>query len=157
MKSDGWFWNSIFAMLCVVPAWLMIPFMKKNFGMKSEIILFWYCLAMALGCAVIFGATKKIVFSGLVPSWGTAIILVTGVTFGALANALLFGAVVEAPNPALPPVILSTGQILVFSIALVLGRTLPKYFNEVKLDIYHLTGALLMLVGLFVVAWKRSV
>ncbi len=146
-----WFYQSIAAALLIVPAWLAVGFFQKNFGLRSEIFLVWYMVGVIPGVCFLDGK----IFSSSLPIIVIASTILGGLTFGAISNIWIFHAVSAAPNPGLPLALLGITNVLVFVGAAVLGRILPKYFEQAAFDYHHLLGVLLVAAGTALIAIKR--
>ena len=48
----GWLGKSIIGMVCIIPLMLMFNFFGKNYGVKSEALMFGWFLGVAIGIAV---------------------------------------------------------------------------------------------------------
>ena len=75
-----------------------------------------------------------------------------GLTFGTVANMLLFAATAAAPNPAFSSAIASAASLVIFALSFGLFRFFPKYFYEMKFDGGHLLGILVIIAGVFLLA-----
>ena len=151
--STAWLWLSVLATLCILPAFLAIPYFLKNYQVKPDVFMTWYFAGVSVGVAL------WIWFSGrgadLFPEKALNVIaamLVIGLTFGAVANSSLFKSIALAPNPGLPPVIYSASSVVVFVASALLASHLPRYFNPVNTDIDRFVGILFVIGGLFLVA-----
>jgi hypothetical protein len=152
--GEPWFTKSILATLSIVPAFLAIPFMRRNYGVDPLVFVVWY-----------FGGTAVSIAAYLALSRGTAVlvphaaivaaIVALGLAFGALANGSLFQAVGLAPNPGLPPVIYASSSVVIFMLAALFARALPGWFSPVSTDPSRLLGLLLVLGGLYLLAGGR--
>lgn len=146
-----WFLQAIGATLCIVPAFLSIPFFKKNFGVDPLLFLTWYFAGTAITNAFVVryaGFSRSLVPDATV----VGAMLAIGLTFGAAANGLLFLSVANAPNPGLPPVIYGSSSMIVFVLAAVFAVKIPRLFNAVNTDLDRFVGILFVLLGLFFIA-----
>ena len=150
----NWLVKSIVAMVWITPAWLLIGFASKHFGMKPEITFIWYVLGMLVGSPFLL-PYLNISFGELKPTIAAIIVVIFGIVIGALTNMLVFGAVNAAPNPGLPVAIVNASSILVFVFSALLAILLPKYFNLVRFDVYHLVGILLTMIGIGIIALHK--
>ena len=148
----NWLPQTLLAMLFLVPAWLAIKFVGSNYGAKPAVVVIWYFVGVICS-AVMFGVSPK---SSLFPSAKVIIIMVvTGMTFGALANVLIFDAVAKAPNPGLPVAISSASNVLVFLCSALLAVWFPLHFKEIKFDVWSLLGVILTVIGTSIIAIRR--
>lgn len=152
--GEPWFTKSILATLSIVPAFLAIPFMRRNYGVDPLVFVVWYFGATALGIAAYLALTRG---SAVLAPHATVVaaIVTLGLVFGALANGSLFQAVGLAPNPGLPPVIYASSSVVIFALAALFARVLPAWFSPVSTDPYRLLGLLLVLGGLYLLAGGR--
>jgi len=145
----NWLGQSVIAMLCLIPAWLAIGFFDRNYQVRPEVFLIWYFLGVAI-TSVLFGGSS---LNAIVPSKEiVGAILLIGLTVGAIANILLFRAVIVAPNPGLPVAIANVASVGVFLAAALLSRWLPSYFNSVKTDGWAFLGVVLTVIGASLIA-----
>ena len=148
----SWLALSIIATLCIIPAFLAIPFFAKNFGVRPEVFMTWYFVGVCTGVSLLLtgaGSGKELLGSGLPV---TAAIVAIGFVFGAIANSFLFRAISLAPNPGMPPVIYSMASVLVFILSALFATRLPALFKQVNADIDRLVGIGIVIFGLFLVA-----
>ena len=148
---ESWFLKSAIATICIVPAFLAIPFFKSRFDIDPLVFLIWYFSATAVSIAgywIVSGRGAELLpaFPQLLP------ILAIGLVFGALANGLLFQAIGLAPNPGLPPVIYATASIIVFALSAILASSLPDFFRPVSTEWTRLAGIVLTVAGLYLTA-----
>lgn len=112
--TGNWLGQSMIAMLCLIPAWLAIGFLDRNYQVGPDVFLIWYFLGIAV-TSVLFGGSS---LNAIVPSWKmVGAMLLIGLTIGAIANILLFRAVADAPNPGLPVAIANVASVGVFLVA----------------------------------------
>ena len=150
--TGNWLGQSVIAMLCLIPAWLAIGFFDRNYQVRPDVFLIWYFLGIAV-TSVLFGGSP---LNAIVPSGKlVGAMLLIGLTIGAIANILLFRAVVGAPNPGLPVAIANVASIGVFLIAALLSRWAPSYFNSVKTDGWSFLGVILTVIGASLIAIRR--
>lgn len=153
--AEPWFVKAILATAAIVPAFLAIPFFRKNFGVDPLVFVVWYFGATALSVAIYVGAQRGVQAVVPPPSALAGIVLI-GMVFGAFANAALFQAVSLAPNPGLPPVIYATSSVFVFVLSALLAGALPALFNPVSAEPGRIAGLVLVLAGLYLVAGGRT-
>lgn len=150
--SSNWLGQSVIAMLFLVPAWLAVGFFGKNYHIRSDVFLIWYCLGVVITTSLFGGTTlKAIVPSGKI----VGAILLIGLTIGAIPNILIFRAIVSSPNPGLPVAIANVASIGVFLAASLLSRWAPGYFNSVKTDGWSFLGVVLTVIGASIIAIRR--
>jgi len=53
--AESWFLKAILSLFLVVPGWMGVQFFHKNFGVRSEVFVVWYFLALAGGIIVLSG------------------------------------------------------------------------------------------------------
>lgn len=149
------FTKSILATLSIVPAFLAIPFMRRNYGVDPLVFVVWYFGGTALSIAVYLALSRGAAV--LVPHAAVvAAIVALGLVFGALANGSLFQAVGRAPNPGLPPVIYASSSVVIFTLAALFSRALTGWFSPVSTDVYWLLGLLFVLAGPYLLASCRA-
>src|SRR3989344_3135608 len=147
--TGNWLWQSVISMLCLIVPWLSIGFFDRNFQVRPDVFLIWYFLGVAAASAL-FGGVP---LTALAPSWKLiGGMLFVGLTFGAVANLLIFRAVAVAPNPGLPLAIINVSSVAVFLIAALFARWIPNYFSPVKTDVWSLAGVLLTVIGASLIA-----
>jgi len=150
--TGSWLGQSVIAMLCLIPAWLAIGFFDRNYQVRPDVFLIWYFLGIAV-TSVLFGGSS---LNAIVPSGKlVGVILLIGLTIGAIANILLFRAVAGAPNPGLPVAIANVASVGVFFAASLLSRWAPSYFNSVKTDSWSFLGVVLTVIGASLIAIRR--
>ena len=143
--------QSLVATLMLVPIWLSIRYFDRNCGVRPEIFLVWYFIGVVATTGLYRAASGVM----LVPSWIHILaIMGIGLTLGAGANMLIFRAVAEAPNPGLPLAIMSTANVGVFLLAVVLSRTWPEHFASVEVDWWKLFGVLLAELGVAIIVLR---
>jgi hypothetical protein len=152
--AEPWFVKAILATAAIVPAFIAIPFFRKNLGVDPLVFVVWYFGGTALSVAIYLGAERGL--QAVIPPPPALIgILTIGMIFGAFANASLFQAVNLAPNPGLPPVIYATSSVFVFLLSALLASALPALFSPVSTEPARVLGLLLVLAGLYLVAGGR--
>jgi hypothetical protein len=148
---ETWFVKSVFATVCIVPAFLAIPFFKTKFDIDPLVFLVWYFGATAVSIAVFWVLSGRA--GELVPPLPQLLaIVVIGFVFGALANGFLFQAIGMAPNPGLPPVIYATSSMIVFVLSIALASTFPALFKSVSAELTRMAGIVLVVAGLYLLA-----
>lgn len=148
----GWLAKSFLSFLFIIPAWLSIGFLKKNFEISGEMTTIGYFAGTALGSAIVLILTGELTFSSSVK---LQLPLAVGLILGAATNLLLFSAIPDAPNPGLPIAIQSSSMIFVFLFTILLGSWLPEKFDPVRMDYIHLVGVLLIFAGVAVIAIRK--
>lgn len=135
---------SVIGTICIVPSWLGIGFFERNYHVRPEVFMIWYFFGviMGTGCVLI---THGISIIPAPAPWLQIVAL--GLTFGVAANMMLFAATSIAPNPGLPSAIAGFASVLVLFLSVGLHWLLPHYFNNVHVDIYHLLGMILAVIG----------
>ncbi|MBI2039398.1 MAG: hypothetical protein HYT22_03960 [Candidatus Niyogibacteria bacterium] len=150
--TGSWLWQSVISMLCLIVPWLSIGFFDRNFQVRPDVFLIWYFLGVA-ATSMFFGGAP---FTAIAPSWKlVGGMLFVGLTFGAIANLLIFRAVAVAPNPGLPLAIVNVSSVAVFVISALLARWIPDHFSPVKTDLWSATGVLLTIIGASLIAIRR--
>ncbi|MBT5896660.1 MAG: hypothetical protein HOH61_12215 [Rhodospirillaceae bacterium] len=151
---ETWFVKSIVATVTIVPAFIAIPFFKFKFGIDPLVFLVWYFGAIAVAIAVYLGMGGR--GDELVPPMPQlAVIIAIGIVFGALANGSLFQAIGLAPNPGLPPVIYASSSLVVFFLSAVLAGSFPALFKPANFELSRMTGIILVIAGLYLLAGGR--
>ena len=153
MKGNlNWFWQSVIAMIFLVPAWRSIGFFNSNFQVRPEVFLTWFALGIAIASGL-FGAPS---LGSLLPSWRVACtILLLGLILGGVANIQIFRAVDSAPNPGLPVAIANVASVGVFIVAALLAKWMPDYFDHVKTDPWAFLGIFLTIIGATLISIRR--
>ena len=150
---ENWFYKALISLFLVVPGWMASSFCHKNFGVKPEVFVVWYFLAVASGITV----WLRIQGINIWPSTaGCLMIILIGLTFGPVAHILLFRAVVEAPNPGMVVAISGAASAVVFGLSLALGNFFPKYFDIAAFRYNHILGILLVISGVFLLGLRRA-
>lgn len=149
---ETWFVKSVFATVCIIPAFLAIPFFKTKFGIDPLVFLVWYFGSTAVSIAIIWLLTGRGGGELVPPTPQLTAIIAIGLVFGALANGFLFQAIGLAPNPGLPPVIYATSSMIVFVLSVALASTFPDLFKPVNAELTRVAGIVLVLVGLYLLA-----
>jgi len=145
-----WLPKAVLSLAFVIPAWLALGFFEKNFAVRGEVQLVWYFLAAALGSALLITFTSPT--TKLIPSLNlVCVFLIIGFSLSTGANALLFSAMPDAPNPGIPQAIQGSSVVFVFFISWILGKYIPYYFKPVTLDPYQFFGIFLSIVGITIV------
>lgn len=149
----GWAGRAILGTLFIIPSWIAIDFFKRNFGVSPEIFLVWYFFGTILSTGAVLSLQRvSLVRSGIVL---IAIIIGLGLTMGRLANVLLFTAAAKVPNPGLAVAISSTASAVIIFFSFVLWRVFPDYFSRPQLDLDHLWGVILIIIGMYLVVKPR--
>lgn len=149
-----WFVKSIIATVCIVPAFIAIPFFRFKFGVDPLVFLVWYFGATAVSIAAFWAISGRA--DELVPPAPVLLaIIAIGVLFGSFANGSLFQAIGIAPNPGLPPVIYASSSMVVFALSAVLASSFPTLFKPVSVEIGRVAGIVLVLAGLYLLAGGR--
>ena len=152
MFQQNWLGMSIIGMFAIIPSWLGIGFFEKNFQVRPEVFMIWYFFGV-IGGSACFLVSKGISILPSVSAWSA--IMVIGITFGAVANILLFAATPIAPNPGLPAAIASFASVVILFLSFGLSSLLPSYFNSVQFDMYHFLGMILAGAGMLLMAMPR--
>lgn len=151
---EPWFFKSLLATACIVPAFVAIPFFKFRYGVDPLVFLVWYFAATALSIAIFWGVSGRA--DELVPAAPVlAAIVGIGIFFGSFANGSLFQAIGIAPNPGLPPVIYASSSMIVFFLSVALAGSLPNLFRPVIVEPGRVAGIVLVLAGLYLLAGGR--
>lgn len=155
MLGLGWVAKSLIGMLCLVPFLLAIGFLGRNYQVRAEATMIWYFFGVVLGAPLILWRLGIIHGSDFALTKPHLTVLVLGMVFGVASNIYFIQAIATAPNPGLPVSIVNTASVIAFIFAPALGALLPKYFDQVKFDVYHFTGIILTVVGISLIALKR--
>ncbi len=150
--SGTWFWQALAAAFLFTPSVLAVGFFKKNFGMDTNIFLFWYFAGTVLSYTTIFWYFGALTFADFVPDTYKLSAAIFGLVFNAAANFLLFKAYAIQPN--LAESVVDSKNVLVFVAALVFAYLAPKYFVDVKFHLMHLVGVLCVTAGVIILALK---
>jgi len=152
MLQRNWLGMSIIGMLAIIPSWLGVGFFEKNFQVRPEVFMIWYFFGV-IGGSVCFLVSKEISILPSISVWLAIVII--GITFGSVANMLLFAATPIAPNPGLPAAIASFASVVILFLSVGLYSLLPSYFNHVQFDMYHFFGMILAGAGMLLMAMPR--
>lgn len=147
-----WFSNAVLATISIIPAFLSIPFFRKNFGVPAEVFMVWYFFGTSCGVVLwmgLQGRAEVLIAHGRLVSFT---IFLIGGAFGALANSALFRSIAQAPNPGMPPAVYSAASVVVFCLSALLAAKLPQFFNRVETAPDRLIGVLLVVLGIFLTA-----
>lgn len=156
MNPFGWHWmtRAFLSLGFVIPAWLSINFFKTTYQIAGEVTMIWYFLGVAIGTAGFIHVLTPNV-SIIPPLTAIVQISIVGVVFGSGANALLFSAIADAPNQAVPQAIQGSSSVFVFLLSLWLAGVMPQYFKSDHLDIYQFVGVAFVVIGIAIVAIRR--
>lgn len=150
--NSGWLTQSIVATALVVPIWLAIGFLNRNFHVRPDVFLVWYSLGAATASACFSVGSLQ----ALVPSWrSVAVVVGIGLTAGAISNIAMYRAVASAPNPGLPVAIANGAAIGTFLGAVLLSRWFPAYFDSVRGDLRTFLGIVLTVFGGALIVIRR--
>jgi len=158
LSNMGWLGKSVTAMVSIIPIMLFFNTFSK-FGMKPEVTTFTWFIGVAIGILLIPTGISPLKVEGLVVSdfaitKPMLIMLFLGITFGSVANILLFQAVPISPNPALPFAILGLASVIAYVLCPVAGVLLPKLFPPVSLNWVNLSGLVLLAMAVAMVMYK---
>lgn len=150
----SWYVQTLVAVALLVPGWLALAFFQRNFSLSSSTVLVLYTLGMIIGIVSWHVWQNKTLVS-FFPAIGLSLtVIMSGILFGAYGNVLMVNSIDRAPNPGLPIAIGSTASILVFVATLVLAYFFPRFFNQASIHWQHVTGILLTILGVSLVAIK---
>lgn len=142
---SGWVVKSLIATVIAVPFFLVAGVFGRVFKIAPESMIFYWLFGSSIGIAIYLKATGK--SSLLLPSTHLIVIAIMGLIMGALANILLFQAIIASPNPGIPMTILGSNSAIVFVLGPLLAIILPNYFQYMKFDTFHMIGIMLTVVG----------
>lgn len=148
----NWVVMSVIGTICIVPSWLGVGFFERNYHVRPEVFMMWYFFGVIIGTGCVLTLQESSIIPATAP-WLS--IVAVGLTFGVVANIMLFAATAIAPNPGLPSAIASSASALVFVLSLLLFRLFPIYFNEVAFDSYHLVGLIITIAGVILMTKPR--
>lgn len=152
----SWFGRSIIATICFAPIMIASKFFYDNYQVRPEATIIWYSVGLVLGAIPIAVYTGLLSPKELMPSPILLLIfLLMGATLGTASNLLLFQALSTAPNPSLPMAITNAVTPLVLISSVALSVLLPQYFGAVKIDGIYITGIMLVLSGVTIIAMHR--
>ena len=148
----NWAVMSLIGTICIVPSWLGVSFFERNYHVRPEVFMIWYFFGVIIGTGCVLALKGVCIIPAPAP-WLS--IIAIGLTFGVVANIMLFAATAIAPNPGLPSAIASSASVLVFVLSLLFFRLFPSYFNEVAFDGYHLIGLVITIAGVIMMVKPR--
>lgn len=145
----SWVSQTFIAIGLLVPAWIGATFFKKNYQIPSGVYSGWYFLGTGITIILADGTSGRVLTA---QPHIIAIIFGIGLTAGGIANASLFSAVENAPNPGMPIALCNANGMLVFLVSLALANLAPQYFPEVEGGMRDLVGIILLMSGAAVIA-----
>lgn len=155
----GWMGRAIMGMFAIVPSWMGVDFFQKNFNIRGEIMMVWYFAGVVLGSSVLMRMMSMASTGDFLPSRGKLLILILGLTCGAIANLLIFGATALAAslgkNPALVVIITNMASVVVFFLSAALSYLAPAYVSQIKFNLFDLIGVLTIIVGMGIIIVNR--
>ena len=151
---EAWFAKSILATVSIVPVYIAIMYFKTKLGIDPLVFLVWYFGGTSVSVAIYLSVVGR-AGEFLLPVPHVLPMIAFGLVIGALANGLLFQAIGLAPNPGLPPVIYAGSSMITFLLSAALASALPWLFVPVSIEIKRLTGIVLVLGGLYLLAGGR--
>jgi hypothetical protein len=143
-----WLMKAFLAMVLFIPAFLVIPFFLKNFGVRPEATLVYSSLGTILGVIVWLGGREEL--SMLALSGPTIVIILFGF-IGTAANIFFVQALASAPNPGLALAIVSSNTMPTFLMALALAALLPQYFESAAFNLRHAIGIVTVMIGIILI------
>ena len=149
--TGNWLSQSLISSILLIPGWLAIGFLDRNYQIKPDVFLIWYFPCIVTFCILFRQAPLKT----MIPSFGIICIILLIGFIGGVANKLIFRAVAIAPNPGLPLIFLNLTNIGVYLVAAPLSRWLPDYFNTVKIDVWTFFGVMLVTIGASIIAIRQ--
>ena len=148
----NWASTAIIGMFCIVPSWVAIGFFEKNYSMRPEVFMIWYFFGVLIGSTCLLASRGISIMPAFSP-WMQVVAI--GLTFGVVANMMLFAATAAAPNPAFTSAIAGTASLVIFCLSFALFRVFPKFFHAVKFEGYDLLGIVVIIAGVFLLARSR--
>ena len=146
----NWLIKSLIAMLCYTPFFIILGAAKKNYNINPEFAFLLYLFAVCIGLFVY--SCINSVFKNLQLDLKTIIVVVilflVGLTTGTMANILYSQAILEAPNPGLPPAITNSFVVIIFIGSVLLFKLFPNFFPEVHFGTTKLIGIIVVIAGL---------
>jgi len=153
----GWLGKSIIGMVCIIPLMLMFNFFGKNYGVKSEALMFGWFLGVAIGIAVSVWKFKIFNVSDLyTPFLPVLCIVLIGILIGTPANIMIAQAVPKAPNPALPFTIINASGAFAYMLAPAMAIIFPRYFDKMQFSIVNFLGVAMVVLGMGLVMYRSS-
>lgn len=146
----SWVGQALVAMVVMAGYTMLVPFMLKNFNLPGETTITLWMIGAATGVAIF---SKSLIFpAGSTPWLSIIVVLLIGLSFGTLMNVTITRAIIEAPNPAYPLMILNLAAAVVLIAAPILYFFFSNMFAEATFSIRGLSGLGLGLVGIWLVS-----
>lgn len=150
---SGWVAKSLVATIIAVPFLLVAGVFGRVFKTSPESMIFYWLTGSAIGIAIYLKAIGK--SNLLLPNTQLVTVAIMGLIIGASANILLFQAVVASPNPGIPMTILGSNSAIAFILGPLLAIILPKYFQHMEFDIFHMLGIMLTIIGVGILSMHK--
>ena len=148
-----WILKAFIAVVCLTPSFVIMQYIEKRMGLRSEAVLVWWFAGIVLGVAI------WLQYQGDIQSlrFGTpaALLLLIGVTIGTVAHIALFQSVMASPNPGASLAVVNTNAITVYLFALLCAKVAPRLFTHISFSWPHLIGALFIVIGGAFIVLKR--
>jgi len=148
-----WLIKAFVAMLLLVPMFILTPVLEKSFGIRPEATFIWCVGSAVLG--VFFWITcsgQSHLLALSAPAIATALY---GLTLAAVGNVLLFQSVSNAPNPGVAVAVLNSNAVVIYLVVIALSAFLPRYFSAGQVSWRHLSGVLLVTVGIALISIRK--
>lgn len=155
----GWMGRAIIGMFAIVPSWMGVDFFQKNFSIRGEMMMVWYFAGVVMGSSVLMRMMGMATTGDFLPSRGKLLIMALGLTCGAIANLLIFGATGLAAmlgkNPALVVIITNMASVVVFFLSVALSYVAPAYVSQIKFSLFDFIGVLTIIAGMGMIIMNR--
>ncbi|ELP30255.1 hypothetical protein RBSWK_05853 [Rhodopirellula baltica SWK14] len=129
---------------------MLAPFMAKNFNLNSDLTIFTWMFGSGVGI-VLFSPHVNVTSLTNQPLQ-VALLLVLGITVGALANIAMGRVALEAPNPALPFAIINASTAIVYATTALLAVVAAKWFGNAEVSMRGCIGIAIVLIGLYLIS-----
>lgn len=147
---EPWVFKSFGIMFAMCVFAMLAPFMAKNFSLNPDMTIFTWMFGSGVGI-VLFSPHVNVTSLTSQPLQ-VAVLLVLGVTVGALANIAMGRVALEAPNPALPFAIINASTAIVYGATALLAVVAAKWFGNAEVSMRGCIGIAIVLIGLYLIS-----
>lgn len=142
-----WLSKSILAMFLFCP-FVIYSNVAGRMGVKGEPLTLYWLFGSGIGLLAYIIYKQPVLIA---PNIHLGLAALVGITTGAFANLLIIQAIIESPNPGLPVAIVSLESVVVYVVTPILVFMLPRYFKQIRFDIWTLFGICLAIAGLSII------